>query len=354
MTADAIGGVWQYASELAAALAPLGIETLLAVMGPASPTPQSSSSLIRVVHTGLPLDWLAPDAATVIAGGDAIAALAKQVNADVLHLNSPALAASRSFAMPVVAAAHGCIGTWWQAARGTAPDPTYAWHAELMTKGLLAADAVVAPSTAFAGALQTTYALPDRPFVIHNGRTPLALPDAPPTDAVFTAGRLWDEVKNVALLDRVAGILDVPFRAAGPAIGPGGERSPIRHLNHLGMLDETGLAAELAGRPIYVSAAKFEPFGLSVLEAAGAGCALVLSNIETFRELWTGAALLVSEGTAEAYVAAIRRIQAEPALRSHLGQAARLRAARYTPQAMAGAMAMLYSDVLAQPARAAA
>ena len=80
----------------------------------------------------------------------------------------------------------------------------------------------------------------------------------------------------------------------------------------------------------------------------------MLSGIDTFRELWTGAALLVSEETPEAYVAAIRRIQAEPALRSHLGEAARLRAARYTPQAMARAMAGIYSDVLARPARAAA
>ena len=45
--------------------------------------------------------------------------------------------------------------------------------------------------------------------------------------------------------------------------------------------------------PIFVSAARYEPFGLAVLEAAQAGCALVLSDIPTFRELWDGAALFV-------------------------------------------------------------
>ena len=34
MTADAVGGVWTHALELAAALAPLGVRTTLAVLGP--------------------------------------------------------------------------------------------------------------------------------------------------------------------------------------------------------------------------------------------------------------------------------------------------------------------------------
>ncbi len=38
ITADAVGGVWQYSVELAAGLSRLGIETVLAVMGP-SPSP---------------------------------------------------------------------------------------------------------------------------------------------------------------------------------------------------------------------------------------------------------------------------------------------------------------------------
>ena len=40
MTADAVGGVWTYALDLAAGLAPFGVETTLAVLGPA-PAPLS-------------------------------------------------------------------------------------------------------------------------------------------------------------------------------------------------------------------------------------------------------------------------------------------------------------------------
>ena len=85
-----------------------------------------------------------------------------------------------------------------------------------------------------------------------------------------------------------------------------------------------------------------------MLEAAQAGCPLVLSGIDTFRELWTGAALFVSEDTADAYVAAIARVRADPGLREHLSEAARARAARYTPQATAGAMLALYRSLLGE------
>lgn len=307
-----------------------------------------------VIHTDLPLDWLATSPAEVLTAGDHIAALARDLNADLIHLNSPTLAAHTRFPTPVIAAAHGCIGTWWQAARGTAPDPNYAWHADLMAAGLRAADAVVAPSAAFAATLQHTYDLPEPPLAIHNGRTPLLLPDAAQSDAVLTTGRLWDEVKGATILDRTAALIDTEFRAAGPLTGPHGESVALRHLHHLGTLDEPALAAELAGCPIFVSAATFEPFGLSVLEAAQAGCPLVLSDIDTFRELWTGAALLVPARDPQAYAAAIARIRADAALRTHLSEAARLRAARYTPQAQAAVMAAIYARLLAQPERAAA
>jgi glycosyltransferase involved in cell wall biosynthesis len=373
MTADTVGGVWQYAGELANALAPLGVETVLAVMGP------SRSSLshrererreaamgegdgrwpLQVIHTDLPLDWLAKNAATVAVAGDAMAALAREVNADLIHLNSPALAGQTRFPVPVVAVAHGCIATWWQAAKGSAPDADYAWHADLMARGLRAADTIVAPSAAFAATLQQVYALAEAPLVVHNGRTPPSFADAPAVEAdaadhVFTAGRLWDEVKNTPLLDRIAARLPVPLRAAGNVEGPHGERVDTAHLHLLGSLDTASIAHELAARPIFVSAALFEPFGLAVLEAAAAGCPLVLSGIDTFRELWTGAALFVESEDEDGYLSAIERIRGDAALRQHLGEAAQLRSARYTPEAMAGQMAAIYTRLVAAPERAAA
>lgn len=351
MTADAVGGVWQYATELAGSLAPLGVETVITQVGPDRQSVPADAPF-RVIETDLPLDWLSDGPGPVLAAGRAVAALAAEVDADIVQLNSPALAAEAVFDRPVVVVAHGCVGTWWHAARGGEPASSLAWNLDLTRAGLIAADAVVAPSAAFAARLATVYDVPARIRVVHNGRSlPSPASDTEPSDTVFTAGRLWDEVKNTPLLDRVAGMIDVPFHAAGACCGPQGERVEPHHLRHLGWLGPDGLAERLEARPIYVSAARFEPFGLSVLEAAAAGCPLILSNIDTFRELWTGAALLVPEDDAEAFVAAIARVRADPALREHLSHTARSRAARYTPEAMAGAMAAIYAD-LVSPAKA--
>ena len=358
MTCDAVGGVWQYAHDLSAALAGKGVDVVLAVLGPTEhsrwmPT-QGRHDPVEVIATNLPLDWLASGLEPLREAGRAITGLAVRHEVDLIHLNSPALALAGHFPVPVVAVTHGCVSTWFAAADGAAPPPDFAWHRAAMRAGLLAADAVVAPSASYAAEVQRHYGLRAAPVVVHNGRISANLSNLAPADHVLTAGRLWDRAKNVGLLDAAAAQLCVPFRAAGPVVGPHGETVAPAHLDLLGTLDEAALAAEYARTPIFVSATCFEPFGLAVLEAAQAGCPLVLSDIGTFRELWAGAALLVPDENPAAYVAAITRIRSEPGLRAHLSQAAQVRAARYTPDAMAAGMLDIYRGLLRAPQRVAA
>ena len=352
MTCDAVGGVWQYANDLAQALAGEGIQVVLAVLGPRVFSPAGEKG-VTVIHTDLPLDWLATESHAVLQAGRAIAALAVEHDVDMVHLNSPASAAAGPFPAPVIAVAHGCPGTWF-AAQGQGVPADLAWHEQLTRAGLRAANAVLAPTASYAAAVQRHYALPSPPIVVHNGRMPSASPEGAPADHVLTAGRLWDRVKNTRLLDAVAALLPVPFRAAGPTTAPHGETVAAEHLDLLGTLDAAALAAEYSVQPIFVSAARFEPFGLAVLEAAQAGCPLVLSDIDSFRELWTGAALFVPDEDARAYAAAIERIRTEPGLRAHLSEAARARAARYTPAAMAAGTLAVYRQLIAVPERVAA
>ena len=165
-------------------------------------------------------------------------------------------------------------------------------------------------------------------------------------DAALIAGRLWDEAKGTLVLDRAAALTEVRVLAAGPLVGPNGEAATPVNLEPLGVLGEAELAALLAPRPVFVSAASFEPFGLAVLEAAQAGCALVLSDIATFRELWDGAALFVAPGDAAGFAHAIDTLIADPAHRTALGKAAADHAARYTPAACAEATGRLYDRLL--------
>jgi glycosyltransferase involved in cell wall biosynthesis len=355
MTTDAVGGVWQYSLELARGLAALRIETVLAVMGP-SPSPDQIRAAeavtgARLIDTGLSLDWLAADAPAVIDAGKAIANLVDEIGANLVHLNTPALAAGTIFSVPVVAVQHSCVASWWEAVHGTKLPKDFAWRTALVKHGLHAADVVVAPTAAFAEVTRRLYELPSLPRAVHNGRTPLKLPPGAPHDFAFTAGRLWDQGKNLATIDAAAESLPVPLHAAGPLQGPDGTAVMFDNIHSLGALGEEELAGWLARRPVFVSAALYEPFGLAVLEAAAAGCPLILSDIPTFRELWDGAAAFLPPRDEERFRREIADLVCDDFLRQAMGAAAKERAAQYTPEAMAAQMANIYRALLPAVAR---
>lgn len=344
LTADAVGGVWQYATDLARGLAARGVETVLAVTGP-PPTPAQAAEAAalpatRLIDTGLALDWLAADPAEIHAAAARLAALAADVGADVVQLNAPALASGTRFPCPVIAVAHSSLATWWAAVESGPVPADFAWRDRLTRDGLIAADLAIAPTLAHARAIAEAHDLPFIPAVVHNGRTPRPGTPAPPASHAFTAGRLWDRGKNLATLDAAAARL--PILAAGPLTGPHGEAAAFAHLTPLGWLDDATLAQHLSVRPVFASAALYEPFGLAVLEAAQAGCALVLSDIPSFRELWDGAALFVPPTDAVAFAAAISGLLPDPERRAEAGERASLRATCYD----VGAVSRLMMDHL--------
>ncbi len=74
---------------------------------------------------------------------------------------------------------------------------------------------------------------------------------------------------------------------------------------------------------IYAMPARYEPFGLSILEAGLSGCALVLGDIPSLREHWDGAAAFVAPDDREALRSAIEGLIDSPARRAELGRRAR-------------------------------
>ena len=363
MTADAVGGVWTYALDLARGLGERGARTTLAVLGPA-PSPEQHDAAttipgLELVATGLPLDWTAESAAEIFQAGEAVADLARGISANLVHLNSPALAAVSRFDVPVVGVCHSCLATWWAAMRGTPLPADFAWRTDLVARGYAGCDALIAPTAAFAAATAEVYSI-RAPEVVHNGRRFTPSPGKREEEAtsralhkgfVFTAGRLWDEGKNVTLLDRAAARLGVPVLAAGPTEGPNGARIALGHVRPLGRLTPADIAQHLAAKPVFVSAARYEPFGLAVLEAAQAGCALVVSDIPSFRELWEGAALFVAPDADAALAAAVDSLITGPALRDSLAEAARERARDYSADRMVEGTAAVYREALGQSAR---
>jgi glycosyltransferase involved in cell wall biosynthesis len=354
ITTDSAGGLWQYSLDLARGLARLGHEIVLASTGPAPTTGQIRAATaipgLRFVDTGLALDRPAEDEASLVRVAAAIADIAAETDSDIVQLNTPALAALADFGRPVVAVLHSCLVSWWEAVQGARLPADFAWRTDVIARGLHAAGAVVTPTVALAAAAKRHYRLETAPNAVHHGRPSLAAPNGLPHDFVFTAGRLWDRGKNLGMLDAAAGRLGVPVRAAGPLAGPTGGANGghvmFDNIDCLGTLDEGELGRWLSARPVFVSAALYEPFGLAVLEAASAGCALILSDIPTFRELWEDVAIFVDPRDEDGFARAIGDLVGDDFERAVLGRAARERAGRYTPDAMAAQMAALYRGLL--------
>lgn len=348
MTADTVGGVFTYAVDLAQGLAERGVPTTLALLGPAASPAQRESARavpgLRLVETHLPLDWLAEDRRAADQAAEEIAALAAFYRADIVHLNTPALACD-GYRCPVVVALHSCLASWWAAVRQGPMPADFHWRTRLTAHGLRCADRAVCPTAALAGEVNRLYG--QTPLVVHNGRAAPPELQAATSGApyVLTTGRLWDEGKGLATLIAAAPMIDLPVRIAGPLQGPNGASVGAANLEALGTLGATELRLRLAAAPIFVSTALYEPFGLGVLEAAQAGCPLVLSDLPSLRELWSGAALFVPPRDAHALAGTVNRLAGDAGARIRLGAAARQRASRYSVAAMAAKMMDIYADL---------
>jgi glycogen synthase len=346
MTADAVGGVWTYGLELARALAPFGVDTTLAVMGPKPDANQIANAStvpgLTVASKPFRLEWM-PDAwADVDAAGEWLLELAERVRPSVVHVNGYAHAAL-AWQSPCVAVGHSCVVSWHEAVGG-AFDPVWlSRYRRVVCDGLRAADVVVAPSAAMLASLQRHYGPLENVAVVPNGRTASLFQRGPKHPLVFTAGRAWDRAKNIEAL------LDIAPRLTWPVVlaGDTGERTMnTAQVFAVGQRSEAEIAALLARASLFVLPARYEPFGLLPLEAALAGCALVLGDIASLREVWGDAATYVDPDDRDALRAAIERLIANPSLLAARAAAAYRQATRYSPARMAERYLQVYRSQL--------
>jgi glycosyltransferase involved in cell wall biosynthesis len=350
MTLDAVGGVARYAVDLTRALARHDVEVVLTGLGPAPSAwleaECRSLDNAELVWLPLPLDWMADNAEALAAVPAALGALAGGRGVDLLHLNAPAQAAGLPIGtLPVVCASHSCMATWWRAVRRTALPADWHWRASTEARGLAAADLVIAPSAAHAAALRAVYGPLPKLRVVANATT-LEAGGGPREPYAFAAGRWWDEAKGAAVLDAAAAASPWPIAAAGATEGPTGQSHRFAGVNPLGPLPPEAVEEHVRHAGVFVSPSLYEPFGLGVLEAARCGCPLVLSDIDTFRGLWDGAALFTPAGDGAALAAAIGRLADDAPLRRRLGEAAGQRAGQYTPHRQAELVVDAYRDAV--------
>lgn len=357
MTTDTVGGVWNYSVELCAGLVRAGAQVVLATMGghasPAQRSELAGMDGVTLVESRFALEWMDDPWADVAAAGDWLLGLQAQFSPEVIHLNGYAHAALPWHA-PVLVVGHSCVCSWWQAVKREPAPARWDRYRTAVREGLAAADVVVAPSRAMLAALEDLSGpiSEERGRVIYNGRDPQKFASGGDRSHshkepfILSVGRLWDEAKNAAALAAVAPSLPWPVVLAGDATAPDGRTQALANVQCLGRCDPARLSWLYAKAAIYALPARYEPFGLSVLEAALSGCALVLGDIPSLRELWADAAEFVPPDDTKALGETLRGLIEQPQRLAALAGRARTRARGFTAQAMVRSYLSTYAGML--------
>jgi glycogen synthase len=325
MTADAVGGVWTYARDLADALA---ADVVIATMGP--PPAERPDDVVVSTYA---LEWEDEPWDDVDRAGAWLLELEEELRPDVIHLNGYAHGVL-PWRAPVVMAAHSDVCSWWLAVHGEPAPARYDAYRSAVAGGLRAAGVLVAPTAAVLADLERSFQLPRTSLVVPNGSSLVPAP-AEKEPLVAALGRFHDRAKNLAAIERA--------RTGCPwPILTGGEGAT------LGRLGREDVRALLARASVFAAPAWYEPFGLGILEAARSACALVLGDLPSLRELWEGAALFVPPADDGALAAALQLLARDEELRTELAGRARRRSARYTVERMARGYAAVYDGLLAR------
>jgi glycosyltransferase involved in cell wall biosynthesis len=357
MTADAVGGVWTYALDLTRGLAAYDVDVVLAVMGPAPDAAQReharSIANLELVWKSYPLEWFHNFSETDLTRSGAwLRDQAADFKADLVHINGYAHAAG-NWEIPAIVVAHSCVCSWWMAVHGTNPPEEYSPYRERVLAGLMSASAVVAPSQWMLDGIRTTYRVRlKRSEVIHNfsSASPCFAEKKP---VIFACGRFWDPAKNLELLDRVGARTLWPIQVAGSRWSPEGIEQNCSHLELLGQLPRAEVLRQLSRAAIFAHPARYEPFGLAVLEAASSGCALVLADIPPLRELWRGGAIFVAPDDAKEWTACLNHLARNERDRSMLARGALERSRDFRSDSAVKQYVRLYERLCCTPIAAA-
>jgi glycogen synthase len=351
MTTDTVGGVWTFAVQLCRALEPLGVRVTLATMGrPLSDAQWAEVSALRsttVRASAFRLEWMADAWHDVAAAGDWLLALEDETRPDIVHLNAYAHGAL-PWGARVLMTGHSCVLSWWRAVHGCdAPPAEWERYRAAVTAGIRAADFVTAPTRTMLDSLLTCYGPLPRTAVVPNGIEPDPGRTTAGHPLVVAAGRVWDAAKNIGALALAARTIRWPVLVAGDDVGDDGARRQIDGVRLLGPLSRQQLDALYRRARILVHPALYEPFGLVPLEAALRGCALVLADIESLREVWHDAAVYVDPRDPAAIAAGVNRLIERPAQTAELAAAARSRAQAFRADVMAHAYFSAYRHLTA-------
>lgn len=350
MISDTVGGVWTYSIELCKALLSFNIHFYLVTTGAALNLNQKQEieifKNVTVYETDFLLEWMENPWQNIDTSANWLLQLEKELQPDLIHING-FVYASLNWKAPKIIVAHSDVFSWFYAVKNSAPPKDWNEYFKRVKEGVNAADYVIAPSKWMMQQVREIYKTSTPGKVIYNGRSAEIFYAAQKLLYVFSMGRIWDEAKNIQLVVKAASEINYPIRLAGDSsFANNSNVIESSNISYLGKLPAQQIAAQLSAAAVYVMPAKYEPFGLSVLEAALSGCALVFGNIDSLKEIWNDAAIYIETDDANALAETINNLMKDETLRNHYAQAAMKQAKKYSVELMAENYLQVYKELM--------
>jgi glycogen synthase len=357
ITSDPVGGVWTYTQELVTGLVHAGHCVTLVSFGklpvPHQTTWMQTLSNFDYHPTEYRLEWMEIAERDIEESRRYLEMLVEEVHPDVLHFSQYCYG-DIAPGVPKIVVAHSDIVSWWIAVHGNEPEDT-PWirrYRETVSNGLCGADVVVAPSQWMLNQVATHYVAPAHSLVIHNGRSrELFDPESLKEDLVISVGRVWDAAKYISLLldheqeapVRIIGWEKEPGREAGMKV-----RQIPKNVELVGPKSQAELRQVYSTAAIYAATSRYEPFGLSPLEAALSRCALVMNDNPVFRELWADGAVYFKKDDPEDLARVIAELRYDPPMQASYAERAYIRACdKFTATEMVAEYERVYSEIAA-------
>ena len=350
MTTDTVGGVWVYSLELCKILQQHNVEVHMAALGawPSESQQQQVAALknVTLYKSDFKLEWMEDPWEDVEKSRKWINSIYHTIYPDVVHLNNYAHV-GEDWTCPTLTVFHSCVQTWWQAVKGTSAPASWDRYNQILKESLDASDVVVSPTNAILQKAKETHAFSTDSRVIYNGKSSNSSEKKEKENFILCIGRIWDEAKNLKLLSHIAGNLPWPVYIAGDLRNPGsGEKSEFENVQFLGKLEPYEVQEWMQRASIFVSPTKYEPFGLAILEAAKSGCALILSELDTLKELWEDSAVFFDpENEPEAQQKLLQLIE-DSDLREEFSEKAEKRSRDYSAEKMGAEYVNLYRELI--------
>ena len=347
LTADAVGGVWTFALELARGLADQGVETLLAVLG----TRPGRGAAAGGVRGPGPAAGAHRPAARVAGPGRA------------LRRGRPPAAPGAGARVPPRHRPRQRLPR----GGGRLRRPGAA-HRPLLRQDLVAGLPRRRPAARVGRST--------RPACARAWRRPTRSPPPPPR-TLPPSPALWDPLPPARVVPNGLDLPSPPPACAGPWSWPPGACGTRRRGSRASPPSPHGCPGRSRSRarrpparparacttsagwrrrtctPAWRRRRSSPPPPATSPSASASwrprtqGCALVLGELPSLVELWKGAARFVPPGEPEALLAALQELIADTSARERLADAARERAALYTRARMTEGYLGLYGDLLA-------